>query len=58
MFQNIGLTEILIVSFLLILFLGAKRLPIFGKGLGEAKSELKKSYRESGTATKTNSKKS
>lgn len=43
---QIGTVEIIVIAVLLLVFLGAKRLPIFGKGLGQAKSEFKKGLTE------------
>jgi sec-independent protein translocase protein TatA len=46
MLQSVGLTEVLIVVGLLILLFGAKRLPIFAKGLGQSTSEFKKAFKD------------
>jgi sec-independent protein translocase protein TatA len=46
MLQNIGLTEIVIILLLVVLFIGGSRLPIFGRGLGQAKTEFKKGLSE------------
>lgn len=53
MLQNIGMTEIIIVLLLLVLFLGGSRLPIFGRGLGQAKKEFKKGLSEEGESRST-----
>lgn len=42
MFKGIGLTEILIIALLVLIFFGGKKLPEFIKGLGEAVKEFKK----------------
>jgi sec-independent protein translocase protein TatA len=46
MFQNIGVTEILIVAIVLMILFGAKKLPEFARGLGESGKELKKASKE------------
>lgn len=43
---NFGLPEILIVTFIVILLFGSKKLPEFIKGLGEAVKEVKESIKE------------
>jgi len=40
--SHIGLTEILIVVALILLFFGGKKLPEFTRGLGDAVREFKK----------------
>ncbi len=47
MLQNIGVIEIAIVLVLLVLFVGGSRLPIFGRGLGQAKNEFKRGLTDS-----------
>ena len=42
MFSNIGTVEILIIAAVLMVLFGAKKIPEFAKGLGEASSEFKK----------------
>lgn len=42
MFQNIGTVEILIIALVLMIIFGAKKIPEFARGLGEAGSEFKK----------------
>lgn len=46
MFQNIGMTEILIIAIVLMILFGAKKLPEFARGLGESGKELKKASKE------------
>ena len=46
MFKNIGLPEILIIAFVLLILFGAKKLPEFARGLGESGKELKKASKE------------
>ena len=41
MLQNIGPTEIIIAAVILVLLFGGKKLPEFGRGLGEAVKTLK-----------------
>lgn len=42
MFGNFGLTEILIIAFLIILFFGSKKVPELIRGVGEAVKEFRK----------------
>lgn len=42
MFQNIGTTEIIIILVVLMILFGAKKIPEFARGLGEAGTEFKK----------------
>ena len=44
--MNFGMTEILIVSFIIILLFGAKRLPELAKGLGASIKNFKKGINE------------
>lgn len=44
--SNLGLPEILIIAFLLILFFGGKKIPEFIKGIGEAVKEFRKGAKE------------
>jgi len=46
MFSRVGLTEVLIIAFIVILLFGAKKIPEFVKGLGEAMREIKKGIKE------------
>jgi sec-independent protein translocase protein TatA len=46
MFQNIGVTEIIIILVVIMVLFGAKKLPEFARGLGESGRELKKASRE------------
>ncbi len=43
---NLGLPEILIIAFLLVLFFGGKKIPEFIKGIGEAVKEFRKGAKE------------
>lgn len=45
MLSNIGLTEIIIVALILLILFGGKRLPEFGRGLGEAIKEFRKALK-------------
>jgi len=42
MFQNIGTPEILVIALVLMVLFGAKKIPEFARGLGEAGSQFKK----------------
>jgi len=44
--SNLGLPEILIIAFLLILFFGGKKIPEFIKGIGDAIREFRKGAKE------------
>lgn len=58
MFQNIGTVEIIIIALVLMILFGAKKIPEFAKGLGEAGSEFKKGLKgEDKKAKKENSEK-
>lgn len=46
MFNGIGIVEISIVAFLIILFFGGKKIPELFKGMGDAVREFKKGIRE------------
>lgn len=48
MFGGLGIWEILLIFFILLLFFGAKRLPEIGKSLGEGIREFKHSVKEMG----------
>ena len=39
--QNIGSTEIIVVAIVLVILFGGKKLPEFGRGIGEAVKTLK-----------------
>jgi len=43
---NLGLTEILLIGLVLLLFFGPSRLPELGKSLGKGIQEFKKASRE------------
>ena len=40
--QNIGMGELLVILLIVLLFVGAKRLPELGRSMGEAVREFKK----------------
>jgi sec-independent protein translocase protein TatA len=44
MLANIGTTEIIIISVIILLLFGAKKLPEFARGLTGAKKEFKKGF--------------
>lgn len=46
MFNNIGLTEILIVAGILLLIFGGKKLPEFARGITGAIAEFKKAVKD------------
>jgi len=52
MFQNIGTVEIIIIALVLMILFGAKKIPEFAKGLGEAGSEFKKGLKGDKTQKK------
>jgi sec-independent protein translocase protein TatA len=46
MFNNLGMTEILMILVIILLVFGAKRLPEIGSAMGKGIREFKKSMRE------------
>ncbi len=46
MFGRIGSTEIILVAVVLIFLFGAKKIPEFVKGIGEAVKEFRKSSKD------------
>ena len=46
-FFGLGLTELLIIAFLILIFFGGKRLPEIGSGLAKAIKGFRKSFKES-----------
>ncbi|MBL1211822.1 MAG: twin-arginine translocase TatA/TatE family subunit [Ignavibacteriae bacterium] len=46
MFGSIGMTEILVIMFVLVLLFGGKKLPELAKGIGNGIKELKNSMKE------------
>lgn len=44
MLANIGSTEILIIAVIILILFGGKKLPLMGKGLGEALKEFKNAF--------------
>lgn len=53
MFQNIGTVEIIIIALVLMILFGAKKIPEFAKGLGEAGTEFKKGLKGQNKEEKT-----
>lgn len=45
MFQNIGLTEILIIGVILVALFGGKKIPDLAKGIGKGIREFKREVR-------------
>ncbi|NCQ17005.1 MAG: twin-arginine translocase TatA/TatE family subunit [Ignavibacteria bacterium CG_4_8_14_3_um_filter_37_9] len=46
MFSNIGLPEILIIMFVLVLLFGAKKIPELAQGIGKGMKEFKKAVKD------------
>ncbi|MCK9425647.1 MAG: twin-arginine translocase TatA/TatE family subunit [Ignavibacteriaceae bacterium] len=46
MFSNIGLPEILIIMFVLVLLFGAKKIPELAQGIGKGMKEFKKAIKD------------
>ena len=46
LFMGLGMREILVIAILILLLVGAKRIPEFMKGLGSGIKEFKKSMKE------------
>lgn len=46
MLQNIGTLEIIIIAVVILLLFGASRLPIFARGVVDAKKEFKKGFKD------------
>jgi sec-independent protein translocase protein TatA len=44
MLKGVGTTEIIIIAIVLLLLFGGKKLPEFGRGLGDAMKEFKKAF--------------
>ncbi len=44
MFSNIGTAEIIIISIVLLILFGGKKLPELARGLGEASKEFRKAF--------------
>lgn len=45
MLNNVGVTELVVIAFVVIILFGGKKLPELGKGVGEAIREFKKSLK-------------
>ncbi len=56
MFSNIGLPEILIIMFVLVLLFGAKKIPELAQGIGKGMKEFKKAMKDDDSATKISDK--
>ncbi len=46
MIMNVGLPEILLLLFIIVLLFGAKKLPDLARGMGEALREFRKAQKE------------
>lgn len=46
MFNNIGVSELLIIALIILLLFGGKKIPEFIKGVGQAVREFKKASKE------------
>ena len=46
MLMNVGLPEILLLLFIIVLLFGAKKLPDLARGMGEALREFRKAQKE------------
>lgn len=44
MFDRIGPTEVIIIAVVVLIIFGGKKLPEFGKGLGETIKEIRKAF--------------
>lgn len=56
MFSNIGLPEILIIMFVLVLLFGAKKIPELAQGIGKGMKEFKKAMKDDDTGNKISDK--
>ena len=45
---NLGVTEILLIAFVLLIFFGAKKIPELAQGLGKGIREFKKAVNDTG----------
>ncbi|MCM8818981.1 MAG: twin-arginine translocase TatA/TatE family subunit [Candidatus Omnitrophica bacterium] len=54
---NIGVPELILIFFIILLIFGAKRLPEIGKALGKALGEFKKGMKEGTTEEEKEEKK-
>jgi sec-independent protein translocase protein TatA len=46
LFNNIGITEIIIVAVVLIILFGGKKIPELAKGIAEALKEFRKAFKD------------
>lgn len=56
MFSNIGLPEILIIMFVLVLLFGAKKIPELAQGIGKGMKEFKKAMKDDDSGNKLSDK--
>ena len=45
MFNNVGITELIVVAIIVLILFGGRKLPELGRGVGEAIREFKKSLK-------------
>lgn len=46
MFSNLGITEILIIVFVILILFGAKKIPELAQGIGKGMKEFKKAIKD------------
>lgn len=56
MLQNIGTLEIIIIAVVILMLFGASKLPLFARGVVDAKKEFKDAFSEEKKSTKSDSK--
>jgi len=56
MFSNVGLPEILIIMFVLVLLFGAKKIPELAQGIGKGMKEFKKAVKDNADEPKISDK--
>ncbi|MEW6026933.1 MAG: twin-arginine translocase TatA/TatE family subunit [Planctomycetota bacterium] len=54
LFQNIGMTELIIILIILVLLFGATKIPQIARSLGKSANEFKKGMREGDEDVKDN----
>jgi TatA/E family protein of Tat protein translocase len=56
MFSNLGITEILIIVFVILILFGAKKIPELAQGIGKGMKEFKKAIKDVDEEVKINEK--